>query len=82
MIYLLIFITIYILSAWRVWWYVRMAHYHPDGKWSGTAPQPDDYWATFCPLVNTVFCIVSLFGSWKSKQYTNTNIFKPKKPLT
>jgi hypothetical protein len=59
-----------------------MAYYHPKGKMNGSDPDPDAYWVTFCPLVNTVFCIVSLFGSWKREQYTNNNIFKPKKPLT
>ena len=81
MIYLITLITIYILSAWYVWWWIRMAYYHPDGKWNGNTPANDDYWGTFCPLVNTVFCIVSLFGRWKRKQYTDSNIFKPKKPL-
>lgn len=81
MIYLLIFITIYILSVWRIWWYMRMAHYHPKGKWNGSDPDPDDYWATFCPLVNTVFCTSTFMTSWQDNP-NNTNIFKPKKPLT
>lgn len=79
MIYLLAYI--YILSAWRAWWWIRMAYYHPLGKWNGNTPDIDDYWGTFCPTVNTGFCVITLFNSWKIKQYNNDNIFKPKKPL-
>jgi len=83
MIYLLAFIIIYILSAWRVWWFLRMAHYHPKGKWNRSDPATDDYWSTFCPLLNTIYCVSILTESWKREQYTknNNNIFKPKKPL-
>ena len=79
MIYLLAYI--YILSAWRAWWWIRMTHYHPKGKWYESDPDNDDYWVTFCPVVNTVFCVTTLLSSWKIKQYNNDNIFKPKKPL-
>ena len=81
MIYLLAFIIIYILSTWRAWWYLRMTYYHPKGKWNSISPCNDDYWTTFCPIVNTGFCVTTLFSSWKRNQYDN-NIFKPKKPLT
>lgn len=79
MIYLLAYI--YILSTWRAWWWIRMAHYHPKGKLVGVTPNSDDYWVTFCPIGNTGFCVITLFNSWKIKQYNNDNIFKPKKPL-
>lgn len=82
MIYLIAFITIYILSAWYAWWWIRMAYYHPEGRWNSAIPTNDDYWATFFPIINTGFCVSNLFDTWKRKQYTDTNIFKPKKPLT
>ena len=83
MIYLLAFIIIYILSAWRLWWWIRMAYYHPNGAWNGSDPSSDDYWDTFCPIINTVFCTATLMESWKREQYTknDNNIFKLKKPL-
>jgi len=60
-----------------------MAYYHPEGRWNGIAsPTNDDYWVTFFPVINTGFCVSNLFDSWKRKQYTDSNIFKPKKPLT
>ena len=80
MIYILAYI--YILSAWRAWWWIRMAHYHPKGKWSGSEPSLEDYWFTFCPLLNTAFCFVTLFISSKDKPKNNDNIFKPRKPLS
>ena len=76
------FIIIYILSTWRFWWWTRMAYYHPQGKWYESDPSRDDYVRTFVPVINTGFCVVTLFSSWKRKQYNNDNIFKPKKPLT
>lgn len=82
MIYLLAFTIIYILSTWRTWWWIRMAYYHPQGKLVGATPNSNDYWATFFPLINTAFCVVTLFGSWKKELSNNNNIFKPKKPLT
>jgi hypothetical protein len=57
-----------------------MAYYHPKGKWNGNTPDIDDYWGTFCPIINTAFCIVSLFSCWKLID-NNDNIFKPKNPL-
>lgn len=80
MIYLLAFITIYILSAWRAWWFLRMAHYHPDGKLYKRDPDNDTYWLVFCPLMNTIFSIVTISESWKIND-NKDNIFKPKKPL-
>ena len=82
MIYLITFTIIYILSAWRSWWWIRMAYYHPEGKWKSITPNNDEYFVTFFPIINTGFCVVTLFGRWKRKQYTDNNIFKPKKPLT
>ena len=82
MIYLLAYLIIYTLSTWRAWWWIRMAYYHPEGKWNGYTPGIDDYCGTFFPVINTGFCVVKLFSSWKRKQYNNNNIFKPKKPLT
>lgn len=82
MIYLLAFIIIYILSTWRAWWWIRMAHYHPKGCLCNDSVDSDDYWTTFCPIFNTMFSLATLFVSWKMKEYNNNdNIFKPKKPL-
>ena len=80
MIYILAFTTIYIISTWRAWWFLRMAHYHPNGKWNGSDPSSDDYWDTFCPVINTGFCVATLMESWQDKPIKD-NIFKPKKPL-
>ena len=85
MIYILAYIIIYILSTWRFWLCTRMAYYHPQGKGYESDPDSGDYWLTFCPVINTGFCVVTLFSTWKSwkrKHYKNDNIFKPKKPLT
>lgn len=82
MIYLLAFITIYTLSAWYAWWWIRMAYYHPEGIWNGAEPNLEDYWFTFFPLVNTAFSFVTLYISSKDKPKSNNyNIFKPKNPL-
>ena len=80
MIYLLAYI--YMLSAWRVWWWVRMAIYHPNGIHYGSEPGNKDYFGVFFPIVNVVYAFLSLFYSWKVKQANDNNIFKPKKPLT
>ena len=84
MIYLLAYIIIYILSTWRAWWWIRMAHYHPKGYSYNDPVDSDDYWSTFCPIFNTLFSLATLFvGGWKMKEYNNNNnIFRPKKPLT
>jgi hypothetical protein len=83
MIYLLAFIIIYILSAWRVWWWIRMAHYHPKGSYYNHPIDNDDYWVTFLPILNTLFSLLTLYIGCKTKEYDNkNNIFKPKKPLT
>ena len=73
--------TIYILSVWRMWWWIRMATYHPRGRYTDCDITTSDYVATFTPILNIIMTILTFtIESWL-KDNTDHNIFKPNKPL-
>ena len=77
MITFLIILTIYILSAFAVYKWIQIAHYHKNGIYNGIEPDNVDIKFTFTPLFNTVMAIGLWIGIRPIKQ-NETNFFKPK----
>lgn len=78
----IIFLVIYLLSAFGYYKFIQLAHYHPKGRWPSIKPNKGDIFITFFPGLNTVFCLNGfVFESWKKEEYRDktTNFFKPKK---
>lgn len=79
---IIIFLVIYLLSAFGWYKFIQLAHYHPKGRWQALEPDGHDIFLIFCPIINTCLCIYSwTFESWKKEEYRDktTNFFKPKK---
>lgn len=78
---LLLIITIfYILPVILSYWYIRLAYYHPRGRFKHLEVEKDSLFYTFSPIINCVFVVGWLFyypiKPSPSKYYTN--FFKPK----
>lgn len=76
----IIFLVIYLLSAFGHYKLIQLTHYHPKGRYFGIDAFKSDMIATFIPLVNTVLCL-DLSISWKKRKRSSnnfTNFFKPK----
>lgn len=72
----IIFLVIYLLSAFGYYKFIQLAHYHPEGKWNRIEPHDTDKLAVFCPILNTFFCIAGWIHGWKKD--SKSNFFKPK----
>lgn len=76
-------IVIYTVSACGSYIWIQKVYYHEKGLEYGNDPKNEDIIFTFCPVINTLFFIVSWFHPWKDKEYRTdkTNlprrIFKP-----
>lgn len=78
----IIAITVYLLSVWLVWRYMRIAH-SKGGRWEELNIGVIDLMMVFIPLLNTLFMLVFyLFVSPKEKtnrKINFNNFFKVKK---
>ena len=80
MFILTILLLQYIVAIRLSFLYIRRSYYHPQGKWSKSTPESDDWVYVFIPFFNIPFAIDYLLGNWKKKEYKTTSFFKPKKP--
>jgi hypothetical protein len=82
MIGIIIFIVIYLLSAWKSYKWIQIALYHPKGEYYKMEKSSSLILLVIAPFVNTAFAVFTLFESqWDSKYIKQTNFFKPKKPF-
>lgn len=54
---ILIFLAVYLLSAFLVWKFICKA-YGVEGKWHGLHPNMADMFFTFIPIVNTYLVVL------------------------
>ena len=62
-------ITIYIISAIYNYRWIRLAHFHKDGRWKSTTPTEGNFNSVILPIVNTFMMIYYLKYSWKNAEY-------------
>lgn len=55
---IIILISIYLLSVLGMWYFIHITH-SKGGIWEHLSPNETDLLITLCPLVNTIFCILS-----------------------
>jgi len=53
-------VVIYVASSAGMYKYIKKA-YSPGGIWENIDPTPSDKFVTFCPLVNTMIYVQSLW---------------------
>ena len=53
-------VIIYIASTAGMYKYIRKAH-SPGGRWENIDPTPADRFYTFCPIINTMIYVQSLW---------------------
>lgn len=79
---IIIFALVYILSIIKIYWYIKIS-YSKDGQWSNIDADFAGVFFTLCPIVNTIFALMTLFespyreGHPKSKNFNK--FFKVKK---
>jgi hypothetical protein len=79
MIYIIV-VTVYLLSVWLVWRYMRIAH-SKGGRWESLNIKSDCVLFTILPIANTllVFMGYLFFPPKKNKNRNFNNLFKVKK---
>lgn len=55
-------ITVYIVSAFLMWRYIRIAH-SKGGRWENIKTGLEDLFAVFTPFINSIFIISFIFNS-------------------
>jgi hypothetical protein len=76
----IIVITVYLLSVWLVWRYMRIAH-SKGGNWENLDIKLDCIFLVITPYANTVFVILwyLFYPPKKNKNRNFNNLFKVKK---
>jgi hypothetical protein len=79
MIWIIISIVIYLLSAYYVWRYLHIAH-SKGGRWEMINTDKEDVASVVVPILNTIIAIglLSEDSPYKHKQSTNNKFFKIK----
>ena len=72
---LLSIIVIYLLSAIRVYEFLKKC-YTSKGRWSSLDPDFNDIFMLFCPIINTLFFLISLIMSPYREEYQNNDWIK------
>ena len=72
-------ILVYVISTLCMWKFIQIS-YGKHGRWSHTQPDPSDVFVMFCPLVNTMGCLIfSINGAKRKKPISLNKFFKIKK---
>lgn len=76
MITILLLIIVYLLSAFAVYKWVQISHYHKNGIFKGQRTGGHEIAFVILPLFNTIAAIYFWLLSWPYE--SSINFFKPK----